>query len=361
MSLVAQTVQTLKDGIESSHWRGQLPSERDLCESLQISRRTLRAALVELEITGCIQVVGRQPRQILQSQAIKDKTSTKKVIGVLSPSSFLSLSSPIAYVMDTMRARLTSAGYYVRFHIDSACYSNNPSRSLGKCFADHPSSAWLVLSAQEPLQRWLKSSGHPCIVLGSTIHGITLPSIDTDYFAACHHAGGLLLRSGHRNVALVLPEGRYGGDIASEEGFRAALATMPGAHVRVLRHASSASSVCSLLDKILNTSDPPTAYVIARAAHVMTVMMHLMRRGRRIPEDVTILSRDDDPILEATSPRVARYAMQPKQLANRIALALGQLAETGILSRTNTRLVPEYVPGETLHPIIKHPGTVADQ
>jgi DNA-binding LacI/PurR family transcriptional regulator len=87
---------------------------------------------------------------------------------------------------------------------------------------------------------------------------------------------------------------------------------------------------------------------VARAAHVLTVMMHLMRRGKRIPQDIAVLSRDNDPILEATSPSVARYGIQPKQLANRIASALRQLADTGTLESHNIRLMPEYQTGDSI-------------
>lgn len=348
LSLVSQSVDSLREGIESGHWQDHLPGERELCETLQISRRTLRCALEELQRQGLLEVSGRQRRRILSQPAAPQKTKAAKVIGVLTPVSFLSMPSPISYVMDTLRSRLTAAGYEVQFHIHAACYTSSPARALTKFFSDHPARAWLVLSAQVPMQRWLDSQRLPCLILGSSALGITLPSVDTDFHAACHHAGSLLWRKGHRRIALLLPKGMYGGDIASEEGLREALHAMPGTHLRVLRHDTSTSSLCALVDETLRAADPPTAYIVVRAAHVLTVMMHLMRRGKRIPQDVAVLSRDNDPILEATSPSVARYSIQPKQLASRIALALRQLADTGTLESHNIRLMPEYLAGDSI-------------
>ena len=349
LSLVAQSVNSLREGISSGHWRQHLPGERELCEELQISRRTLRAALDELQRQGLLEVSGRQRRRILSQRAAPQKTATAaKIIGVLTPVSFLAMPSPISYVMDTLRNRLTAAGYEVQFHIHAACYTSTPARALSKFFTDHPATAWLVLSAQVPMQRWLDGQSLPCLILGSSALGITLPSVDTDFHAACHHAGSLLWRKGHRRIALLLPKGMYGGDIASEEGLREALQAMPGTHLRVLRHDTSTTSLCALVDETLRAANPPTAYIVARAAHVLTVMMHLMRRGKRIPQDIAVLSRDNDPILEATSPSVARYGIQPKQLANRIASALRQLADTGTLESHNIRLMPEYQAGDSL-------------
>jgi DNA-binding LacI/PurR family transcriptional regulator len=61
-----------------------------------------------------------------------------------------------------------------------------------------------------------------------------------------------------------------------------------------------------------------------------------------------VLSRDNDPILEATSPSVARYSIQPKQLATRIAQALRQLADSGTIENQNIRLMPEYLAGDSI-------------
>ena len=116
----------------------------------------------------------------------------------------------------------------------------------------------------------------------------------------------------------------------------------------VLRHAGSASNVCALVDEALRSGKPPTAFVVSGARHVLTVMMHLMLRGRRIPQDVAVVSRDDDPILEATSPTVARYAVKPAQLATRIVLAIRQLVDAGTVPDRAIRLMPAFVPGDSI-------------
>jgi len=270
------------------------------------------------------------------------------VIGILTPSSFLSMPPPIAYVMDTLRAKLSAAGYEVRFHSAPGCYTSAPARGLRQFIAAHPASAWLVLSAEEAMQRWLKAQNLPCLILGSSIPGVSLPSVDADFHATCRHAGALLWRKGHRRIALVLPNSHLGGDIASEAGLREALGQMPGATFKMLHHDATTSGVCRVIDDSLKSANPPTAYIVGRSAHVLTVMMHLMRRGKRIPQDVAVLARDSDPILDATSPNVSRYSSEPKQLAARLITALRQLADHGTLSTPTVRLIPVYRAGDTV-------------
>jgi len=85
LSLVAQTVDSLREGIQSGHWREFLPGERELCEALQVSRRTLRLALDELQRQGWLEVSSRQRRRIKARQVATSKTEGKRAIAVLAP------------------------------------------------------------------------------------------------------------------------------------------------------------------------------------------------------------------------------------------------------------------------------------
>ncbi len=348
LSLVAQTVSSLCEGIENGHWQGHLPGERELCESLQVSRRTLRSALEELQRRGWLEVSARQKR-LIKARRVKPAAEVRqKVVAILARGSFLSLPPGMSYIMDTLRRKLTAAGYVVQFHISPACYAVRPGRVLARFIADHPATIWLVLSAQEPMQRWFIREKISCLILGSCAPGIDLPSVDVDFHAACRHAGGVFLRKGHRRIALVLSKGIYGGDIASEEGLREALKDTPGAQLQVLRHDNTATSLAAALDQSLRSSLPPTAYLVGGATHAITVMMVLMRSGRRIPQDVAVISRDNDPILEAASPSVARYTIQPAQFASRIALVIRQLAETSTHPSHAVRLIPAFIAGDSV-------------
>lgn len=348
LSLVTQTIASLCAGIRSGYWKQYLPGERELCEHLEVSRRTIGAALAEMQRKGWLEGAQRQRRRIKRPRSSGVPEGPKGLIAALSATPMQAMSQQTLLVMDTLREKLTKAGCTLELHVIPACFSAHPERALQKLVENQPAAVWLLLGSAEPAQQWFASRAVPCLVVGSGRPGIALPSVDSDHRAACRHAGGVLLRKGHTRIALVLPQGNLGGDVVSEEGLREAVERKSGAHLRVLRHDGTATHLCSLLDAALRSAHPPTAYVVARPIHVLTVLMHLLRRGQRIPEDVAVIARDNDTFLQAANPPVSRYAINSAQFARRVSTAVRQLVETGALPARAIRLMPVFVSGGTV-------------
>jgi DNA-binding LacI/PurR family transcriptional regulator len=267
---------------------------------------------------------------------------------MLLPSSFWALSPLASFIIDAVRDNLAAADCTPQLHVSEACFSGRPERVLEKLVQEHPATAWLVFSSRDPMQRWFVRQRLPCLIMGSARPDVLVPSIDADHRAACRHAGGLFLRKGRKHIAIVLPAGAYGGDLDSEAGMQEALAGVPDASLRVLRHDGTANHLQGLLDDAVHSRNPPTAYLVARGVHVLTVMTYLLGSGKRIPHDAAVIARDNDPFIQAIVPAVSRYAINPAQFARRVSKAMRQLVETGALEPKPIRLIPSFLPGETV-------------
>ena len=347
-SLVAQTAESLRAHLRSGHWTKRLPAERELRQYLQVSRPTVRAALQELERQGLIEMTGRARRPTAAARRRATRGPHPHVVTMLTPLPLQAMPHLSLFVLDTLRDKLAKIGFTADLHTDPVCFSSRPARALEKLLQTRPAGTWVAWGSKEPMQRWFVERRLPLLVLGSCRPDIPLTSIDTDFRATCRHAADTLWRKGHRRLALVLQQDAYGGDVDSEQGFQEALRQHPDAQLCVLRHDGSPAHLCAVLDRALRSPAPPTAYLVGRAIHALTVVTHLMRRKLSLPKDAAVLSRDDEVYLQHVSPVLSRYAVNPHQFAGKVCTAVRDLAERGAPAVKAIRLIPTLIPGETL-------------
>lgn len=357
-SLVAQTAQALREGLASGHWSDHLPGERELSDRLQVGRNTLRAALEELRRQGLLDVSPRKRRGIRTAPSSSPSSpmppssrpagnKPSRTVALLAPIGLRLMPPAAVLLVDALRDQLSKMGWTLDLQVSPRCFSRLSTRPLESLVAESRAAAWLLYGSHEAMQRWFLDRELPCLVVGTAAGGMPIPSIDADHRATCRHAGNLLLRKGHRRLALVLPESQSGGDLDSERGMREALASQPEAGLLLLRHRAP-DQLQMLLDHALASAQPPTAFVVARAVHALTVAMHLQRRQLRLPQDAAVLCRDDEAFLAHTSPVVSRYALDSGQFVRKVSKAVRDLVSDGPLPTQAIRLFPKLVDGETL-------------
>lgn len=345
VSLPSQTAQRLREALQSGVWaaQGRMPGERELARHMQVSRQTVRAALQLLGESGLVAAGGdRRRRLVSQDPGAAGGVASGRMVRVVSSRPLEHLAPSLVMMLDLLRESLARADMRLEIHTAAT------SRSLAALTSRHEAAAWLLVGTLQPVQAWFERSALPSLVVGTCSHGVSLPSIDTGYRATCRHAGSMLLRQGHRHIALIRPEAALGGEEEAEEGVREAVEPR-GGRLTVLRHNGTAVHLSSLLAGLMQRPKAarPTAWLIGRAEHVLTAMMYAQTQGLRIPRDVAIVSRDDEAFLQHTVPEVTRYATHGPDFARRLFRATRRLAESGSLPRVPVRLMPRLISGET--------------
>lgn len=346
-SLITHSADFLREALRGGEWEKALPSERTLCTRMRISRPTLRAVLAQLEREGVIGPVENKRRRILAVPATSGKAAASRMIALLTPVAQQAMPPFVLFWVDALRELLAEAGYQLEVHASPHCFTAKPAGGLRKLTQRVPAAAWVMFRSTPVMQRWFVAQQLPTVIAGSCGDDIGLPSVDLDYRATCRHAATMLMQKGHRRIALLLPDSAHGGDADSAMGFREAFATCEATPC-VVQHHETAEQVIESLNEALKRKPAPTAFLVARSIHTLTVVTHLLRLGHKIPRDFAIVSRDDDAFLDHVVPKVTRYSADAAKFAKRLARLVLELAQTGHTSTKPVRLMPDLRRGETV-------------
>lgn len=346
VSLSVQVAQVISSQIAAGRWVDWLPGERTLVTELTVSRKTVRKALALLEHDGVIVAeVGRGHRIIaagVASGEVEDES-----VGLLLPESVEVMRTFTNLWINELRIFLAAHDLKLRVFSGHKYYSKSPSRALERICQQSPQKAWILSHSTEAMQRWFERRALPTVVAGS-IHGsVKLPSVDLDYQAVCRHAAGSMLRAGHRRLAIVVGQPERAGDRESITGFESAVDSQrhPDATVKVFRHNCSPSGVNRAVQRMLRTVTPPTAILVANSAHYLAIHTGLAAQGKSIPDDVSLMSRDDDPYLAYVYPEPTRYGCPPAQMARMIGRAVLRIGSEQVMDTRAATLMPDMIKG----------------
>lgn len=351
-SLVAQTVAFLNARIDSGEWHDWLPSERSLCELLQVSRNTLRAALAQLKAEGRIRPVHGAGNQILATAGRPAARPRSRDVALLTPEPIERLRPMQSLWIDDMRALLSERGLRLRVFHGRHYFAANPGPALQKLVARNPHGCWILMLAGETVQRWFHKNGIACIVAGSTYPGLELPFRDLDHRAMCRHAAGLLLGLGHRRLVMLAQKSRRAGDLESEAGFIEGVrqSRHPDADALVIYHDETVTSVAHAVRRILKLQPTPTALLVVHPHYYLAAASRLVQGGVSIPGQISLISRDDDPFLSFVVPMPARYVVSPHTMAKSLLRPVLELLEGSVVTQRAGRIMPEFLRGESIAP-----------
>lgn len=353
-TVAAQVATQLETEIRRGDWQEWLPNERELCQRLQVSRSTLRVALDHLRRAGLTAAEHGIGHRIVAT-GLQPKHARKPSVALLSPESLEPLARlrpNVAVWIEDFVHQLDELGYRNRLYHGQHYYRTGTTRALENLVRRESHEVWILLLASAEMQRWFMDNRVPCIIAGSCHPGIDLPSVDLDYRALCRHAVGVLVRRGHRKIALLCRRGGNAGDLEGENAFReAAVPTNRDAvEAGIVWHDNTLDSVTTAVRRLFSQKAPPTGLLISNSNWYLTTVTTLARLGLRVPEDVSAISRNDDAFLDFIVPAPARYLNSPHVFAKRILTMALRVLELQPFRQRRVLLVPRFSAGASLGP-----------
>jgi DNA-binding LacI/PurR family transcriptional regulator len=154
-----------------------------------------------------------------------------------------------------------------------------------------------------------------------------------------------LTAAGHRRLAVIRPDARLAGDLESVAGFAAGARQ---AAIQEVAHDGTVDGVVRGLRRLFAGSCAPTGLLIFHAIHYLTVLSWLHQQGYRVPRDISVICRDNEPFLEAMLPLPTRYAVPARRFARKASAVVAALVGGHASRVCSHRLTPALLRGQTV-------------
>jgi len=351
-SLVDQSLTAIKARITSRHWEQHLPSEETMRSQLNISRVTLRKALALLMAQGWIHSQGKgKPHRIASDNLppVAAAIPPGTIVRCLSPVPELEMVYSSRVILDEIKNTLAAHGLRFEWAHHASLWRGEPAKRLEQVMGTTDTAGWMLFRANPWLQQAFSENHQPCLVLGPTYPGVSLPSVQVDNAALGRHAAAEARRLGHQHLAWVA----YDIDTASSLQTLEGLQTLPAAgdaptRVSIVADDLTTEGLRQSLIKTLTKHGAPTVLMLMTAAQVLPVMGILRELGLRVPEDISLIVRDHEPFLDRCVPLPHRYSFDWQQFGRSAARLLLANMTSGPGAHPVKKLLPVFLPGDTL-------------
>jgi DNA-binding LacI/PurR family transcriptional regulator len=257
-------------------------------------------------------------------------------------------------IVDDLREMLFEHDFKLMVHEHPQVASRRPFEFLGKLITQQNHACWLLVGCGPDTIRWFGEHRVPAVVSGTCDPAVGLPFISLDNYALGRHAALTLLQYGHRRIGALLthsnPRLRTGlNDVLASGTSDASLAAF--------EVEDAAESVAKAVDRLMATTPRPTAIFAAESNIYLSAFARLAQLHMRIPEDISLVCRDDEPYLRALLPEPARYSKNPHQYAKRLLALILKTTAAEPTSHVGAYIMPEFVLGPSLRRVTRNDPT----
>jgi DNA-binding LacI/PurR family transcriptional regulator len=122
----------------------------------------------------------------------------------------------------------------------------------------------------------------------------------------------------------------------------------PDAEAVVLYHDDTVAGVGVVVRRLLKLRQAPTALFVLQPHNYLAVATRLMQTGVKVPDDISLISRDDDPFLSFVVPLPTRYEVNPHLMAQSLLRPVLEVVEGQVVSQHTARIIPKFLRGESI-------------
>lgn len=345
-TVTEQVAKHLREELHRGTWTETIPGRNKLVELIGVSGKTIELALQQLEKEGLLarQGAGKQ-RRIIHSRILE--APSKLRIAVLLPNKF---DRGDDFIVE-LRLLLEEAGHTAFFPdmslIDLEMNVSRVARYTQSVRAD----IWIIAAGSREILEWFSAQPIPAFALFGRRGGLPIASAGPDKTPALTAATRQLLELGHRRITLLCREQRrlpLPGRL--EQAFLDELisAGIQTSKFHLPDWDESKKGFSTILESLFGPT-PPTALIVDEPFLFNAAYFFLSKRGLRIPEDVSLVCTDSDPVFAWCQPSVAHIQWEYRPVARRVVRWVNNVSR-GLNDRRQTLTKAEFIEGGTIGP-----------
>lgn len=345
-----QILEQLRRQIQIGTWKTRLPSERELARELGVSRWSLRPALHELKKEGLIEE--RSQKGTLLTKQKRPQKQHQPSVGIILSNRTEIHEEKISSILYGIQHQLQRHNIRLELHPIHYPVGDQVPSSLIKSIRYYNHDCWMLIAPTIGMQRWCQKNQIPVVILGLGEKEFELPFVGLNHHAICRHAVTEMIRRGHRHVSLITARDEKGEDRQSRLGFLAGIEDFSHLNIRYSfeHHNQNKISVHRLINRLLLSRPRPTAWLICREGHFYQIFTYLQHLGIRIPEEISLISRDYNSYFRDLHPIPAHYYSSSSQRLNQYSRMILKVISRQARPGENILTIPEFITGQTLGP-----------
>jgi DNA-binding LacI/PurR family transcriptional regulator len=347
------TAAHLREGLLMGRWSGTLPGAARLAKDLDVAPATIRAALHLLEAEGLITGRGLGRSRGIVTRAARAVAAPLRV-AILRHDARPTEDPQTSAVLTEIVHSLEATGHRAFLSGKSQIDLRHDVRRIAGEMKKNPADAWVIEAGSRELLEWCAEQPIPCLALYGRAGGLALAGTGADKVPAYRSAVRHLIELGHRRIVLIVRATRREPiPGAPERAFLEELAAhgVATSEYNLPKWEENPVGFYKLLESLFLHS-PPTALFVDEPARFIATMEFLARRGIKVPEQVSLVSPDDDPAFAWCHYGIARMQWDKTHLVNRVVRWANAVSK-GKPDRKVIKFSAEFVPGGSIGPVWK--------
>ena len=322
-----------------------MPGVGWLAKELGVNRKTVEAALRQLEHEGLLAGQGAGRRRLIVP--LGEKPARPMRVAIFP---YDAADRALAYMVELQHA-LVEAGHTTVLVAKSLVELGMEPARIARLVKRTEADAWVVQAGSREVLEWFSAQPMPAFGLFGRREGISIAGAGLATLTAFASATRQLIALGHRRIVMLCRSERR--------------KPCPGISERIVLDELAAHGIATsdynlpdweetpdgfeaLLSSLFRVT-PPTALILGEGLFFLATQQFLARRGLRVPGQVSLVCVDSDPSFAWCKPTIAHMHWDAAPVVRRIVRWAATVSQ-GRSDLKQTNAPAEFIPGGTLGP-----------